>query len=65
MNITFTSYGVRPGSRWNHLLRHLAEWRRRSYTRYELQNLSDQTLRDIGLTRCEVHREATKPFWMA
>ena len=65
MSMTFISYGTRQVSCWNHLLRHFAEWRRRSYSRCELRNLSDQTLRDIGLTRCEVHRETTKPFWMA
>jgi len=31
----------------------------------ELEGLSDATLRDIGITRCDVHREAHKPFWMA
>jgi uncharacterized protein YjiS (DUF1127 family) len=23
------------------------------------------TLRDIGITRCDAHREMNKPFWMA
>jgi uncharacterized protein YjiS (DUF1127 family) len=65
MNMTITTYGMRRSSYWNQVKSQFAEWRRRSYSRHELQSLSDQTLRDIGLTRCEVHREATKPFWMA
>jgi hypothetical protein len=30
----------------------------------ELESLSDATLRDIGITRCDCHREMNKPFWM-
>ena len=43
----------------------IAEWHRRSRSRHELENLSDATLRDIGITRCEAHREIQRPFWMA
>jgi len=50
---------------WERLRERLNEWRRRSRSRQELEALSDATLRDIGLTRCEVHREIRKPFWMA
>jgi uncharacterized protein YjiS (DUF1127 family) len=62
MNMNITNY---RGSRWSQLKHQFAEWRRRSHSRHELQYLSNQTLRDIGLTSCEVHHEATKPFWMA
>jgi uncharacterized protein YjiS (DUF1127 family) len=41
------------------------EWRRRSRTRHELETLSDATLRDIGISRCDAARESQKPFWMA
>ena len=50
---------------WDRIARRLAEWQRRARSRHELQGLSDATLRDIGITRCDVHREARKPFWMA
>jgi len=50
---------------WNQVKRRIAEWQRRSYSRQELEGLSDATLRDIGITRCDVHRESHKPFWMA
>lgn len=52
-------------SRWNQLTHEFAEWRRRARSRDELYGLSDASLRDIGLTRCDVAREASKPFWMA
>ena len=52
-------------SLWLEVKRRFAEWQRRSRSRYELGNLSDATLNDIGLTRCDVHREMNKPFWMA
>jgi len=54
-----------PASRWSQVKHHVAEWRRRSHSRHELEGLSDLTLRDIGLTRCEAGTEAAKPFWMA
>jgi uncharacterized protein YjiS (DUF1127 family) len=40
-------------------------WRRRGRDRRILQNLDDQLLRDIGLSRAEVEAEARKPFWRA
>lgn len=52
-------------SRWNQIKQSLAEWRHRSQSRNELKNLSDRTLRDIGLSRCDASSEASKPFWMA
>lgn len=50
---------------WSQLKRHFGKWRRRAYSRHELMNLSDRTLRDIGLSRCDAGFEASKPFWMA
>jgi uncharacterized protein YjiS (DUF1127 family) len=43
----------------------ISEWQRRVRSRRELESLSDATLRDIGITRCDCHREMNKPFWMA
>ena len=42
-----------------------AEWRRRERSRNELRGLSDQALRDIGASRCDVSGELAKPFWAA
>jgi uncharacterized protein YjiS (DUF1127 family) len=61
MNTTTTTF---RNSRWDHIKLRIAEWQRRSRSRQELEGLSDATLRDIGITRCEAHREMQKPFWM-
>lgn len=41
------------------------EWRIRARGRADLAALDDRQLRDIGLTRCDVGREISKPFWRA
>jgi uncharacterized protein YjiS (DUF1127 family) len=61
MTFTFSP----SGSRWSQFRTNIVEWRRRSRTRQELETLSDATLRDIGISRCDVARESQKPFWMA
>lgn len=43
----------------------LSLWAERERSRRELEELSEYTLRDIGLTRADVWREATKPWWRA
>jgi uncharacterized protein YjiS (DUF1127 family) len=40
-----------------------AVWLGRGLSRFELRNLSDRDLRDIGLSRADAYREAAKPFW--
>lgn len=61
---TMSNYRTRTFN-WDQIVRRIAEWQRRSRSRQELQGLSEATLRDIGITRCDVQREANKPFWMA
>lgn len=51
--------------RWSQVKHHIAEWRTRARSRNELMNLSDRTLRDIGVSRSDAMFEASKPFWMA
>jgi uncharacterized protein YjiS (DUF1127 family) len=63
--ITTTTFRGTRLSRWDQLKLRIAEWQRRTRSRYELEGLSDATLRDIGITRCDAHREMNKPFWMA
>ncbi len=41
----------------------LYEWQRRASERHHLRQLSDHMLKDIGLSRFDVEREAGKPFW--
>jgi uncharacterized protein YjiS (DUF1127 family) len=38
-------------------------WRDRSRQRRTLLRLDDHMLHDIGLSRSDVEREASKPFW--
>lgn len=64
MNSTTTTFRTHRLFNWDQVRRRIAEWQRRSRSRQELEGLSDATLRDIGITRCDVHREAQKPFWM-
>jgi len=51
-------------SPWSRIRHNFGEWRRRSQSRRELMSLSDTGLRDIGCSRCDAEREASKPFWM-
>lgn len=41
----------------------IARWRQLSRDRAELARLSDDCLRDIGLSRCDVRRECARTFW--
>ncbi|HEX4570322.1 MAG TPA: DUF1127 domain-containing protein [Dongiaceae bacterium] len=38
-------------------------WRERGRQRRALQNLNDDMLKDIGVSRCDVYRESSKSFW--
>ena len=39
------------------------EWQERARQRYHLESLDDHLLKDIGLSRADVSREVSKPFW--
>ncbi len=41
----------------------LMRWRQLSRDRAELARLSDDRLRDIGLSRADVMWESSRPFW--
>jgi len=62
---TMTNFRTHRTFNWNQFKQRIAEWQLRWRARQELEGLSDATLRDIGITRCDVHRELHKPFWMA
>jgi uncharacterized protein YjiS (DUF1127 family) len=49
--------------RLNRLVQTLLLWHERARQRRHLQNLSDDMLRDIGLSRADVLAEEAKPFW--
>ena len=39
------------------------EWGRRSREREQISQMDERTLKDIGITRAEALRLASKPFW--
>jgi uncharacterized protein YjiS (DUF1127 family) len=41
----------------------IIQWRETSRQRRVLGELSDQLLKDIGLSRVDSEREANRPFW--
>ena len=41
----------------------LREWNERSRQRWQLRELDDRMLQDIGVTRTEAEAEWDKPFW--
>jgi uncharacterized protein YjiS (DUF1127 family) len=45
------------------LVRIALAWQERRRQRHALQMLDDHLLKDIGLSRADIHREATKRFW--
>ncbi len=49
----------------NQQTQRVGTWLNRPNFRVELSNLSDRTLRDIGLVRSQPALEACKPFWLA
>ena len=41
----------------------LLTWQERANQRFHLQQMSDHMLKDVGISRADVHMEASKPFW--
>ena len=41
------------------------DWQDRARQRHRLGELDDHLLRDIGLSRADLERESSKPFWRA
>ncbi len=51
-------------SNWlQRLDRRLRRWQQVRSERRQLWSLSDAMLKDIGLTRADVERESSRPFW--
>ena len=38
-------------------------WQERANERRALRNMSDQMLKDIGISRVDAFHESNKPFW--
>lgn len=41
----------------------LMKWQERAEQRYSLADMDERQLRDVGLTRLDLHAEINKPFW--
>jgi uncharacterized protein YjiS (DUF1127 family) len=60
------SIGNRFGAAWRRALTFfdvIAVWEERWRSRHLLQTLDDRMLGDVGFTRADAWREASKPFW--
>jgi uncharacterized protein YjiS (DUF1127 family) len=51
-------------NRWMQLKDRFVTWQDRGNARIETRNLSDRTLRDIGLTRGNEPCYVASPFWV-
>lgn len=45
------------------LMTALVRAQRRYHERQMLRRLSDETLKDVGLSRCDIENEIDRPFW--
>ena len=52
-----------PTINWAKFVRILKQWQQNYRTRKALAELSDEQLKDIGLSRGQADIEASKPFW--
>ncbi len=43
----------------------LHQWQERGDQRRRLRSLSERTLKDLALSRCNAEAEGCKPFWRA
>lgn len=51
------------GARWHRWLQALGRMLERRRTRMALSDLTDEQLKDIGLSRSQAYREVSRPFW--
>lgn len=45
------------------LWRRVQRWRQLAWERHQLAAMSDDMLKDIGMSRADVSRETERPFW--
>ena len=50
-------------SRWRALCQRMARWYQLGQQRRTLAALSDSALKDLGLSRADIHDESERPFW--
>ena len=52
-----------PERWWKSAVAQVARWRKLHHQRVELASLSDDALKDMGLSRADVYEEVVRPFW--
>ncbi|MFQ5994460.1 MAG: DUF1127 domain-containing protein [Acidiferrobacterales bacterium] len=52
-----------PAAVFGRALDTLLKWQERARQRHALRELDDHLLKDVGISRADVEREAGKPFW--
>ncbi|MEN4751351.1 MULTISPECIES: DUF1127 domain-containing protein [Pseudomonas] len=52
-----------PERWWKSAVAQVARWRKLHHQRVELAALSDDALKDMGLSRADVYEEVERPFW--
>ncbi|QRY78496.1 DUF1127 domain-containing protein [Pseudomonas sp. PDNC002] len=49
---------------WKRILKRALRWHELARQRRELASMSDEALKDIGLSRADIQQEVERPFWM-
>jgi uncharacterized protein YjiS (DUF1127 family) len=52
-----------PGLSLKTLFTRIQRWRQLAWERSQLASMSDDALKDIGMSRADVAREVERPFW--
>ncbi|WP_207886424.1 DUF1127 domain-containing protein [Pseudomonas sp. 30_B] len=49
---------------WKRALQRLLQWQELARQRRVLASMSDEALKDIGLSRADIQEEIERPFWI-
>lgn len=49
---------------WKRAIQRVLHWHELARQRRELATMSDEALKDIGLSRADIQQEVERPFWM-
>lgn len=49
---------------WKRAVQRVLHWHELARQRRELATMSDEALKDIGLSRADIQQEVERPFWM-
>jgi uncharacterized protein YjiS (DUF1127 family) len=49
---------------WKRAMQRVLHWHELARQRRELATMSDEALKDIGLSRADIQQEVERPFWM-